>query len=49
MLRLKFTKQENHAFKLANKQGLRHNSQKHFKSDVCESVTAEYALKSHAK
>ena len=49
MLRLTLERQENHAYKLANQQGIGHNSQKHLKSDICESLIEEYALKSHAK
>ena len=49
MLELKHKRQENHAHKLALKQGIIHNSQKHLKSDICESVREVYALKSHAK
>lgn len=49
ILKLRHKRVEDHAHRLARKQGIRNNSQKQLKSGMCESMTEEYALKSHVK
>ena len=49
MLKWKLKTLEEHAHMLAYKQGIIHNPQKLWRSEVYESVTTLYTLKLHAK